>query len=115
MKSKIRLTLALGTALTLGMVAGTASAESTNPFSKPDAAPANMQLAEMKDGKCGAGKCGAGMKKSDKPMKDGKCGNMPKSKGMKDGKCGSGKCGTGMKKSKGMNMKDGKCGTGMKK
>ncbi len=115
MKSKIRLILALGTALTLGMAAGTASAESANPFSKSDAVTGNMHLAEMKDGKCGAGKCGAGMKKSDKPMKDGKCGNMEKSKGMKDGKCGAGKCGTGMKKSKEMNMKDGKCGTGMNK
>ena len=111
MKSKTSLTLAIGTAFTLGMAASTVSAESGNPFSMTDVAPGNVQLAGMKDGKCGEGKCGAGMK-SDKPMKDGKCGGMKDSKDMKDGKCGEGKCGAGMKKSKEMKMKDGKCGEG---
>ncbi len=87
-----------------------------NPF-RADAGQTGMQLAEMKDGKCGSGKCGAGMK-AEQPMKDGKCGKMEGSKGMKDGKCGSGKCGAGMKAkpsdkpAKSQGMSGGKCGAG---
>ena len=121
-KTRKPLALAIGTAFVATLAASTvANAASTggNPFTMTEMSSGYMQLAEMKDGKCGEGKCGGSMNKS-REMKDGKCGGMKGSKGMKDGKCGEGKCGGSMGKSgmKGQNMqgqnmkgmKDGKCG-----
>ena len=116
MKTRKTLASALSAAFLLGLAAQAGAASTGNPFSAPAATGESVQMAEMKNGKCGAGKCGASMnmKQADKPMKDGKCGTMKKSEGMKGGKCGTGKCGGNMKKpAKPMNMKDGKCGSGM--
>lgn len=111
-KSKTPLALAVGTAFVASLAAGSvaqAAPNSGNPFAMTEMSSGYMQVAAMKEGKCGEGKCGAGKMKNTKPMKDGKCGSMPNSKGMKDGKCGEGKCGSN-KSGQSKDMKEGKCG-----
>lgn len=87
---------ALGTALVLGVAAGTAQA--ANPFGMQDLSH-GYQLAmgdkpaetKAEEGKCGAekkaaeAKCGA----EKKAMEEGKCGGTKKN--MEEGKCGSAK------------------------
>ena len=96
---KTALSLAIGSAFAVTLVAASAANAAENPFgmnalkngyllaaAHTGAAPADMPAADakMKDGKCGEGKCGAakGAAKKDAKMKDGKCG---------EGKCGAAK------------------------
>ena len=98
---KTALSLAIGSAFAVTLVAASAANAAENPFgmnalkngyllaaahtgAAPAAAPAAD--AKMKDGKCGEGKCGAA--KKDAKATDAKA---------KDGKCGEGKCGAAKK------------------
>ncbi|HFD79722.1 MAG TPA: hypothetical protein ENK05_04915 [Gammaproteobacteria bacterium] len=118
------LAIALG-ATFIGSLAATGVANAAqNPFGMTELS-SGYQVAEMKEGKCGAGKmkegekmkegkCGAGKMKEGEKMKEGKCGagKMKEQGGemkMKEGKCGTGKCGANMKK-KMEKSKEGKCG-----
>ena len=97
--------LLLGTALTLGLSAGTVSADA-NPFGLTDLGGGYM-VAQAAEGKCGEGKCGSADSAAEKSAEgscggdkgaEGSCGGaksetvaQPKSG---EGKCGEGKCGT---------------------
>ena len=97
------LTIALGATFAASLAASTvaqaAPAAGANPFAMNDLGHGYMQVADSKDGKCGAGK------KEEAKEKEGKCGEG-KAKST-EGKCGEGKCGEGMKKKK---DEEGKCG-----
>jgi uncharacterized low-complexity protein len=124
---KTALSLAIGSAFAVTLVAAPAANAAENPFgmsalkngyllasahtgAMPAAAPA-ADAAKAKDGKCGEGKCGGA--KADAKAKDGKCGGDKKpakakakadmkatDKKMPEGKCGEGKCGGAKKEAK---------------
>ncbi|MBU1691805.1 MAG: hypothetical protein KJ958_10500 [Gammaproteobacteria bacterium] len=105
MKKQTLVTLAIGSAFTVGALIPVAHATSDNPFGASKLK-SGYQLAEadtkMKDGKCGEAKCGAD-KKAEKKT-DAKCGADKKT----DAKCGAdkkvdAKCGADKKS-------DAKCG-----
>lgn len=104
MKKQTLVTLAIGSAFTVGALTPVAHAAGDNPFGTSKLQ-AGYQLAEadtkQKDGKCGEAKCGADKKASDK-KKDGKCGEAKcgadkKTDKKADGKCGEAKCGADKK------------------
>ena len=99
------LTIALGATFAASLAASTvaqaAPAAGANPFAMNDLGHGYMQVADSKDGKCGAGK------KEEAKEKEGKCGEAKGKAKDAEGKCGEGKCGEGMKKKK---DEEGKCG-----
>ena len=85
------LSLAIGSAFAVSLVAVPVANAAENPFGLQQLNSGYLVAdAKAKDGKCGEGKCGA-----DKKAADGKCGADKKAK---DGKCGEGKCGADKKK-----------------
>ncbi len=108
------LTLALGSAVTLGLSAAPVSA-AESPFSAQvlDKGYMVAEAGKAKEGKCGEGKCGGkkGAKAKEGKCGEGKCGGKSKGDDMKaeqgkttqekdkakEGKCGEGKCGGGKK------------------
>ena len=120
---KTALSLAIGSAFAVTLVAASAANAAENPFgmsalkngyllasahtgaaaaAAPAAAPA-ADAAKAKDGKCGEGKCG-GDKKPAKAKADKKAGAKADMKAtdkkMPEGKCGEGKCGGAKKDAK---------------
>ncbi|EMR12688.1 low-complexity protein [Methylophaga lonarensis MPL] len=85
---KANLSLAMGAALTAGLVLSPAAVHAdSNPFATAELTSGYMQLAKHHaEGKCGEGKCGA----ADGKDAEGKCGAGDKDT---EGKCGEGKCG----------------------
>ncbi|OFZ96728.1 MAG: hypothetical protein A2Z44_07565 [Betaproteobacteria bacterium RBG_19FT_COMBO_58_11] len=98
---KTVLSLALGSAFAVTLVAAPLATATENPFgmsalksgyllaaadeAKPAAKPMEGKCGGMKDEKAKDGKCGG--------MKDAKAKNAKKAAKAKDGKCGEGKCG----------------------
>lgn len=98
---KTALSLALGSAFAVTLVAAPLATAAENPFgmsalksgyllaaadeAKPAAKPMEGKCGGMKDEKAKDGKCGG--------MKDAKAKNAKKAAKAKDGKCGEGKCG----------------------
>jgi uncharacterized low-complexity protein len=111
---KTALSLAIGSAFAVTLVAAPAANAAENPFGM-SALKSGYLLAAADEAKPAAkpmeGKCG-GMK--DEKAKDGKCGGMKDAKA-KDGKCGEGKCGGAKKDAKAMDdKKDAKTKAGKK-
>jgi uncharacterized low-complexity protein len=123
-KTKTPLALAIGTAFAASLAASNianAAPNSSNPFAMSELNSGYMQVADMKEGKCGGakkesmeGKCGGAKKES----MEGKCGGAKKES--MEGKCGEGKCGGAKEMPKNMEgkcggskaTKEGKCGEG---
>jgi len=111
MNSKKPLAIAMGAALSGGLLATTTADAAANPFGLSELGSGYMQVAM--EGNCGnkpkaaeEGKCG----NKPKAAEEGKCGNQPKA--AEEGKCGNkpkaaeeGKCGNQPKA-----MEEGKCG-----
>ncbi|MDH3948596.1 MAG: hypothetical protein OEU74_06510 [Gammaproteobacteria bacterium] len=106
-KTKTPLALAIGTAFAASLAASNianAAPNSSNPFAMSELNSGYMQVADMKEGKCGEGKCGGAKKES----MEGKCGGAKKES--MEGKCGEGKCGGAKKESMEGKCGEGKCG-----
>lgn len=95
--------LALGAALTGGMLGAGIANAAENPFGLSELGGGYMQVADSHmEGKCGGakpatteGKCGA---VPDAKAKEGKCGGVAEEKPKaEEGKCGESKCGANMK------------------
>lgn len=100
MKKPLMNTIALGSAIALGVCSVAVSA-SQNPFAINELS-SGYQLAQAdgtekdREGKCGEGKCGedgAGMKDAEGKCGEGKCGEDKDADKTGEGKCGEGKCG----------------------
>ena len=82
-KTKTPLALAIGTAFAASLATSSianAAPSSNNPFAMSELSSGYMQVADVKEGKCGGTKA----------TEEGKCGGT---KATKEGKCGEGKCG----------------------
>jgi uncharacterized low-complexity protein len=105
--------IAMGAALTGGLLATGVANAAENPFGLSELGSGYMQVAgahmegkcggapKAEEGKCGEGKCGGAQTQTKTQegkcggaakAEEGKCGGAPKAK---EGKCGEGKCGAG--------------------
>jgi uncharacterized low-complexity protein len=101
--------IAMGAALTGGLLAAGSANAADNPFGLSELGSGYMQVAAHHEGKCGEGKCGGAKPKAEEgKCGEGKCGGA-KTQTM-EGKCGEGKCGGAKPKAEEGKCGEGKCG-----
>jgi uncharacterized low-complexity protein len=108
--TKKPIAIAMGAALTGGLLATGVANAAENPFGLSELGSGYMQVAGAHmEGKCGEGKCGGAKAKAEEgKCGEGKCGGA-KAKA-EEGKCGEGKCGGAKPKAEEGKCGEGKCG-----